>query len=87
MEMLQKIIDCESLENFPENDCDGVCFNKIASLCFTNCSSAITKFHHRFFSEYLPKSYIPETTTEFFPFGGFPKFRKSFCEISLSFLI
>ena len=55
--MLRKIIDCESLENFPKKVFDGVCFNKIASLSCTNCSSTITRIHRRFFSEYVPKNY------------------------------
>ena len=32
MEMLQKIIDCESLGDFPKNVYDEVCFQKIASV-------------------------------------------------------
>ena len=63
MEMLRKIIDCESLKNFPKNVYDGVCFNKIASLCGTNCSSTITSIHRRFFSEYVPKNVILGSAT------------------------
>ena len=32
MEMLQKIIDCESLGDFPKNVYDEACFEKIASV-------------------------------------------------------
>ena len=64
MEMLQKITDCESLENFPENVYDGVCFNKIASLCCTNCISTITRMHHRFFFRICSKNCMPGSTTE-----------------------
>ena len=59
-----KIADCESLENFLKNVSNGVSFNKIASLCRTNCNSTITKIRHRFFSEYIPKIYISSSTKE-----------------------
>ena len=75
MEMLQKIIDCESLENFAKNVYDGVCFDKIANLCCTICSSTITRIHRRLFSEDVPKNYIPGSTTEVSPQG--------FCKIAL----
>ena len=75
MEMLRKIIDCNSLENFPKNIYGGVRFSKIASLCCTNCSCTITSDHHRYFSEYVPKNYILSSTTEFSPRG--------FCMIAL----
>ena len=73
----------------------GVCLNKIASLCCINCNYTITRTHCRFFSEYVSKSYIPYSTTKVsarFYHALFAKllsikFRKSFCEISLSFLI
>ena len=85
--MLQKIIDRESLENFPKNVYDGVCFSKIASLCCTNCNSTITSILHRFFSEYVKKNYTPGSTTEVSPRGfckiALLKFRQSFCEISV----
>ena len=75
-----EIIDCE---NFPKNVYDGVCFNKIASLCCTNCSSTITRIHHRFFSEYVPKNYIPSSATWVSP-RGFCK--KALHKISEKFL-
>ena len=59
-----KIIDCQSLENFPKNVYDGVCFNTIASLCCTNCNSTISRIHHRFFLEDVPQTYVPGSTTE-----------------------
>ena len=62
--MLRKISDCESLENFPKNVYDGVCFNKIASLYCANYNSTITRIHQRLFSEYVPKNYIPGYTTK-----------------------
>ena len=61
--MLQKIIDCESLENLPENVYDGVCF-KVASLCCTNCISTITRRHHIFFFRICSKNCMPGSTTE-----------------------
>ena len=75
MEMLRKIIYCESLENFPKNVYDGVYFTKIANLCCANCNSTITRIHRRFFSEYVPKNYILGSTTEVSPRG--------FCKIAL----
>ena len=75
MEMLWKINDCKSLENFPKNVYDGVCFNKIASLCCTNYNSTKTRFHCKLFSECLPKDYIPGFTTEVSPRG--------FCKIAV----
>ena len=65
--MLQKIIDRESLKNFPKNVYDGVCFSKIASLCCTNCNSTITSILHRFFSEYVKKKLYSG-----FHYRGFP---------------
>ena len=59
-----KIIDCQSLGNFPKNVYDGVCFNKIASLCCTNCNSTISRIHHKIFLEDVPQTYIPGSTTE-----------------------
>ena len=59
-----KTIGCQSLKNFPKNVYDGVCFNKIASLCCTNCNPTITRIHHRIFSEDVPQNYIPSSTTE-----------------------
>ena len=64
MEMLQKINDCESLENLPENVYDGVCFNKVASLRCTNCISTITRRHHIFFFRICSKNCMPGSTTE-----------------------
>ena len=67
MEMLRKIVDSEILENFPKND--EVCLNKVASLCCTNCNVTVTSIHQRFFSEYVPKIYIPGSTTDISPSG------------------
>ena len=39
MKMLQKIIDCESLENFKEIAHDAVYFGNVASLPLTNQSN------------------------------------------------
>ena len=75
MEMLGNITDFESLENFPKNVYDEVCFNKIANLWCTICSSTITRVHRRFFLEYVQKSYIPGSTTEVSP--------RDFCKIAL----
>ena len=75
MEMLWKINDCKSLENFPKNVYDEVCFNKIASLCCTNYNSTKTRFHCKLFSECVPKDYIPGFTTEVSPRG--------FCKIAV----
>ena len=36
---------------FPKSVWDGVCFNKIASLCCINCSFTITRIYHNFFLE------------------------------------
>ena len=69
MEMLQKIIDWESLENFPKKVCDEACFNKIGILCCTNCKCAIISIHQRFFSGNSPKIYILGSTREFSPSG------------------
>ena len=41
---------------------------KVRLYC-TNCNSTITRIHHRFFSEYVPKNYIPGSTTEVSPRG------------------
>ena len=73
--MLRKTIGCESLENFPKNVYDRVCFNKIACPGCTNCNSTITRIYRRFFSEYVPKSYMPGNTTE--------ASRRRFCKIAL----
>ena len=75
MEMLRKIIVCESLENFPKNVYDGVCFNSIAGLCRIKCSSTMTRIHRRFFIEYAPKNYISGSTTEVSPLD--------FCKLAL----
>ena len=40
---MREIIDCKSLENVTKNVYDGVCFNKIARLCCTNCNSTIAR--------------------------------------------
>ena len=52
MEMLQKIIDCESLGDFPKNVYDEVCFEKNCKC--TKCNFTITRINRRFFSEYVP---------------------------------
>ena len=76
MEMLRKIIDYESLENFPKNLYNGVCFNKIASLRCTNCNCIITRIHQKLFLEYVPKKYIQGSTKDVSPRG--------FCKITLN---
>ena len=55
MTMLRKIIDCESLGNSQENFYGGVYVSKIASLQCNNYKSIISRLHHRFFSEFVPK--------------------------------
>ena len=54
MKMLQNKIDCESLETSQENICNGVYFNKGASLKCRDCNSTINRLHYRFFSDYDP---------------------------------
>ena len=54
--MLQKIINCESLENSQENIYDGSYSGKVASLQRTDCNSTISRLQHRFFLEYISKS-------------------------------
>ena len=59
MKMLQKIIDCESLEISLGNFYNGVSFRKVASLKCSDCNFAKKRTHHIFFLEYVPKtSYI-----------------------------
>ena len=53
--MIQKIIDCESLENLQENVYDGVCFSKVPHLQRTDFHSTISRLHHRTFLEFVPK--------------------------------
>ena len=55
-DMLQKIINCESLENSQENIYDGSYSGKVASLQRTDCNSTISRLQHRFFLEYISKS-------------------------------
>ena len=54
--MLQKIIDWESLKIFQKNFYNGVSFGKVTSLQFSGCNFTIKRTHHRFFSEYVPKT-------------------------------
>ena len=51
MGILRKIIDCKSLENS-----QGISFNKVLSLQFSDCNFAIKNIHHRFFSGNVPKT-------------------------------
>ena len=52
MNVLRKIIDCESLKNSQENVKDGVYFSKVASLLqCTDCTSNINRLHRRIFLE------------------------------------
>ena len=56
MEILRKIIDCKSLENYQENFYGGVSFSKVISLQFSDCNFAIKRIHHRFFLGNVPKT-------------------------------
>ena len=56
MKMLQKIIDCGSLEICQENFYDGVSFSKVTSLKCSGCNSAIKRIHHRLFFENVTKA-------------------------------
>ena len=56
MEILRKIIDCKSLENFQGNIYGGVSFSRVTSLQFSGCNFAIKRIHHRFFLEKIPKT-------------------------------
>ena len=47
--MLQKIIDCESLEISLGNFYNGVSFRKVASLQCSDCNFAKKRTHHIFF--------------------------------------
>ena len=91
MEMLWKIIDRESSENFPKNVYNGVCFNKISHLCCGNWNRTITRNHHKLYSEYAPKNYFLGSNAEFFSRGfcetAIYKIWKSFCKMTLLFLI
>ena len=69
MEMLRKISDCESLENFPKNVYDGVCFNKLASLYCANCNCTTTRIHHRFFFRICSKELYSGFHHKSFPRG------------------
>ena len=63
MKLLQKIIDCESLEIFQENVCDGVTFSKVTSLQCSDCNFTIKRTRNRFFLEHVPKTnFIKENT-------------------------
>ena len=52
--MLQNKIDCKSLETSQENICNGVYFNKGASLKYRDCNTTINRLQYRFFSDYDP---------------------------------
>ena len=65
MKMLRKTIDRESIENFPKNAYDWVCFNNIANLHFTDCNPTITLIYHMLFSEYVSKNCILGSTRTF----------------------
>ena len=56
IKMLQKIIDCESLETSQENAYDGVYFTNVKSLPRADCSFTIKRIYHRFFLEYVPRA-------------------------------
>ena len=56
MEILRKIIDCKSLENYQGNFYGGVSFSKVISLQFSDCNFAIKRIHHRFFLGNVPKT-------------------------------
>ena len=53
MKILHQLIDCESFKNSQENVYKGVYSSKIASL---QCTSIISRRHHRFFSENVRKT-------------------------------
>ena len=55
MEILRKIIDCKSLENYQGNFYGGVSFSKVISLQFSDCNFAIKRIH-RFFLGNIPKT-------------------------------
>ena len=74
-----EIIDCESLENFLKHVCDGVCVNKIASLCCTNGNSTITRIYHRTHHEKTIFRALPQRFSHMVSATKlFIKFRKSF---------
>ena len=56
MEILRKIIDCKSLENFQGSIYGGVSFSRVTSLQFSGCNFAIKRIHHRFFLGNVPKT-------------------------------
>ena len=56
MKMLQKIINCKSLDISQENVYDGVYFSNAANLHCTDCNSTIKDLHRRFFLEYAPNA-------------------------------
>ena len=53
MKILHQLIDCESFKNSQENVYKGVYSSKIAS---RQCTSIISRCHHRFFSENVRKT-------------------------------
>ena len=57
MKMLRKIIDGKSLEISQENVYEGVSFSKVTNLQCSDCNFAIKIAHHRYFLEYVPKTY------------------------------
>ena len=71
--------------NWLKNVYGGVCFNKIASLCCTNCNSTITCIHQSFFPEYVSKNYIPSSTTKV-SLRGFYKILEKFLQDICHFL-
>ena len=56
MEILRKIIDCKSLENFQGNLYSGVSFSKVISPQFSDCNFVVKNIHHRFFSGNVPNT-------------------------------
>ena len=62
MKMLHKITDCESFESSQENVYKRVYPSKIVSLQRTSCTSIISRLHHGFFSENVPKTSCLKST-------------------------
>ena len=56
MKMSRKIIDGKSLEISQENGYEGVSFSKATNLQCSDCNFAIKIAHHRYVSEYVPKT-------------------------------
>ena len=82
-----EITDCESLKNFLKHVYDGVCVNKIASLCCTNGNSTVTRIYHRFHHEKTISRALPQRFSHVVSATKlFIKFWKSFYKIFLSFL-